>query len=407
LIAFENGPIFEVEPFFFPFSRCFMRRWAVVSPLFLLLLGCTLTPSAPPATPVATAVPTHTSAAPEISWQRPFGPGLKGPAAFAAGQVFVATDTAVFALDPTTGDILWEVTLAGGVWSRSLAANDTAVVVGSRGKMVALNPADGAILWQLPLMGDLLWPPLLADEMVFAGTAFVGPGVTPNPDGKAWVVAVETASGTMVWSWETAVYTLTTPASNGSQLFVGGSYLESETDVDEGGFLRLHAFDQQSGEMQWEIERQDGFIKSLAADENTVFLLAYTDVLYGLDGRSGAVSWQYPTENWSPGFSWQDGMLYLGSDNAFVHAVEGVLGTAVWRTQLEGVFNAPRAELTLNATTATFQGNDNQLYALDLASGTLLWQSAPQPRSRVPLTLGNGQLFLVDQEGTLSTFQFP
>ncbi|MCA9899952.1 MAG: PQQ-binding-like beta-propeller repeat protein [Anaerolineales bacterium] len=394
-----------------------MRRLALFFVLIFLLLGCASTPAEPPPTLPATAVPTPTlspsptanqsAPAAELIWQRPFGMGLKGPAAFAAGTVFVATDTAVYALDPTSGDTVWELVLDGGIWSRSLAANDTAVIVGSPGKMVALNPADGAILWQLPLVGDLLWAPLVTDGLVVAGTAFVGPGVTPNPDGKAWVYAVELASGELMWSWETAVYTLTTPTSNGSQLVVGGSFLNPESDVEEGGFLRLHAFDQTTGELQWQTERQDGFIKSLAANEDTVFLLAYTDMVYGLDGRSGEVRWQYPTENWSPGFSWQDGVLYFGSDNAFVHAVDGGLGTAVWRTQLEGVFNAPRAELTLDERTAYFQGNDNQLYALDLASGELVWHTTPQPRSRVPLTFGNGRLFLVDQKGTLSAFQTP
>jgi outer membrane protein assembly factor BamB len=106
-----------------------------------------------------------------------------------------------------------------------------------------------------------------------------------------------------VWSWETAVYSLTTPASNGSQLFVGGSFLQPETDVEEGGLLRLHAFNQVTGELQWQTERPDGFIKSLAADADTLFLLAYTDRVYGLDSRSGELRWEYPTENWSPGFS--------------------------------------------------------------------------------------------------------
>ena len=85
------------------------------------------------------------------------------------------------------------------------------------------------------------------------------------------------------------------------------------------------------------------------------FLLVYADVVYG-----------------------QDEVLYFGSDKAFVHAVDGGMGTAVWRTQLEGVFNAPHAELTPDATTAYFQGNDNRLYALDLASDALRWQTAPQ-----------------------------
>ena len=399
-----------------------MRRWGLFF-LLLLLIGCRFSSESEAATAVphptsvlATAVPASPTPEPTVVplgvaaeriWQRPFGLGLKGAAAFGAERVFVATDTAVVALDPATGDTVWEATLPDGVWSRSLAANDTAVVVGSPGQIMALNPNDGRILWQQPVVGNLLWAPLLSEDMVYAGTAFVGPGVIPDPDGKAWVYAVDLVSGAVVWSWETAVYTLTTPTSNGEQLFVGGSFLDAESDVDEGGFLRLHAFDLATGDLLWQAERQDGFIKSLAANEDTLFLLAYTDMLYGLDGRSGEVVWQYPTENWSPGFTFQDNVLYFGSDNAFVHAVDGRSGTAVWRSHLEGIFNAPRADLALDETTAYFQGNDNQIYALNLADGRFLWQTIPQPRSRVPLTLGGGMIFLVDQEGTLSTFQIP
>lgn len=67
-----------------------------------------------------------------------------------------------------------------------------------------------------------------------------------------------------------------------------------------------------------------------------------------------------------------------------MHGVAGETGTAVWQTQLDGVFNAPRAEPTLDDSSAYFQGNDNRFYALDLTSGALRWQTTPQPRARVP-----------------------
>lgn len=396
-----------------------MRYWVLFFAVMSLLLGCASAPSAQSGatvlsdttavspTPSVSSLATEATALPEPIWQRPFGTGLKGPAAYAAGNLFVVVDTAVFALDPATGATRWEVRLPTGIWPRSLSANESVVVMGSPGQMTALNPVNGMLLWQLPLVGDLLWAPRLTADTVFAGTAFVGPGITPNPEGNAWVYAVAIHSGEVKWAQETAVYSLTTPASNGLQLFVGGSFLQPETDVEEGGLLRLYAFDQVTGELQWQTERQDGFIKSLAADANTLFLLAYTDMVYGLDSRSGELRWEYPTENWSPGFSEQDGVLFLGSDNGFVHGVAGETGTAVWQTQLDGVFNAPRTEPTLDDNFAYFQGNDNRFYALDLTNGALRWQTAPQPRARVPLTLGDGWLFLVDQEGTLAAFQRP
>jgi len=79
--------------------------------------------------------------------------------------------------------------------------------------------------------------------------------------------------------------------------------LSVEPKVEKGGHLRLHAFDRQNLQLHWQVDTQDGFLKSLATDGPHLYFLAYTDMVYGLDSQTGDEIWRYPTENWSPGFT--------------------------------------------------------------------------------------------------------
>ena len=337
---------------------------------------------------------------PEHLWEVEIGDKLSAPAVLAGGWVVVASETAVIALDPTTGSEQWRVTPPEGVRARSLATDGEMLVVGIPNQVMALRATDGEMLWQQAIEGDLLWPALVEETAVYAGTAYVGPGVIPDADGQASIYALDVSSGDILWSQKTEAYSLVTPTVSDDTLFVGGSLI-TEVDVDEGGHLRIHAFAKADGTAQWAFNSLDGFIKDLVTDGEQVYFLAYTDMLYGLDANNGEEAWRYPTENWSPGFSFDNGTIYMGSDNAFVHAIEGDTGTAVWRIPLEGVFNAPRGKPVVQGNFVYFQGNDNQLYCLNRTNGEICWISEPQARSRVALTIGNEQIFLVDQDGNL------
>ncbi len=388
-----------------------MLRFWFLGILALMVMGCgrvtAVTPSPTPL-PAATAPPTATASPilqtpPTLQWQYLVGDGAAAPALAAGGVVVVASDTAVTGLNPASGEMMWQVKPNGGVWPRSLAGNGEMIVVGVPGGLLALNAADGRTLWQTKTEGEVLWPPLVMDTAVYAGTAFVGPGIEAQPDKQAWFYTLDAASGGILWSQETAAYTLTTPAANAETVVVGGSYL-SDKEIEEGGHLRFYALARQDGAPQWTTDREEGFLKSLAVDGDRLYFLAYADVLFGLNMDDGQEVWRYSTENWSPGFTFADGTLYMGSDNAFVHAIDGRNGTAVWRIHQEGIFNAPRSEPALGDGRLFFQSNDNRFYSLDAANGAIFWQTDPQPRSRVAPTLAYGRLYLLGQDGILYAY---
>lgn len=391
-----------------------MLRFWFLGIIALVLMGCsretavspsTLSPSSPPpATMPPTAVPAPVlEEVPHLQWQYVVGEGAAAPAVAARDVIVVASGTAVSGLNPQNGSIVWQIEPEMGVWPRSLAGNKEMIVVGVPGGLLALNATDGRILWQANTVGEVLWPPLVTETAVFAGTAFVGPGIEAQPEKQAWFYALDAASGDVLWSQETAAYTLTTPTANEETVVVGGSYL-AEKEIAEGGHLRFYAFNLADGAVQWTADREEGFLKSLAAGKDHLYFLAYADVLFGLSMDDGQEVWRYSTENWSPGFTLANEIIYLGSDNAFVHAVNGRDGTAVWRVHQEGIFNAPRSEPVVANGRLYFQSNDNRLYSLDTAAGDILWQTEPQTRSRVAPTVAFGHLYLLGQDGILYAF---
>ena len=372
-----------------------MQRMVVVC-LVLLLVGCAQT------APTAVFPNDPITAVPELIWQFDAGGKLEAPAQVVGEHVVVATKTAVIALNASDGQEAWRVAPPHGVWPRSLTSSSDTIFVGVPSGLLALDANTGQERWQQTTTGEVLWPPLPGSP-VYVATAFVGPGVEPRPNQHAWGYALDPDSGAILWSLETDTYTLITPTASDNRVVFGGSRLD-ESDVNEGGHLRLHLLTT-DGTLLWAVDTVDGFLKSVALDEQQLYYLAYTDMVYGLSLADGSEVWHYPTENWSPGFTMADGTLYFGSDNARVHAVAAGEGTAVWQTPLEGIFNAPRSEPNIVGDYLYFQSNDNRLYGLNRQSGEIIWQSEPQPRSRIPLTVAGSQLYLATQDGVLLAYR--
>ncbi len=368
-----------------------MRFYLSILIAALLLAACAAPPTAPPALPT-------------LAWQYTAARPLTARAAAGGGLVVVAPGgETVVALDAADGAIRWEY--KGKVHPRSLAVGDGLIFAGTPGGgLIALDAASGELRWQTALIGDLVYPPALWGGRLYAATSFVGPGLEPRPEEHGWLYALQAADGQTLWARETNAYLLVTPVVDETLLIAGGSFRGAETD--EGGHARLYALAPDDGRELWHYDSEDGLIKSLAVDEGRVYYLAYRDTLFALDRATGQQLWNYDTENWSPGFAFADGTLYFGSDNAFVHAVAGADGSQRWRVHLEGVFNAPRAEPLIDGDRLYFQSNDESIYALDRATGQIVWQTPPQVRSRVGLALAEGarSVFLVGTDNTLYAY---
>ncbi len=88
--------------------------------------------------------------------------------------------------------------------------------------------------------------------------------------------------------------------------------------------------------------------------------------------REMSAKWSFPTkgEVWgSPTVS--GGVVYIGSDDGFVYALDAKTGAEKWRFQTgKGVRSRP----AVSSQVVSFLSDDGYLYALDAASGKLKWK---------------------------------
>ncbi len=325
------------------------------------------------------------------------------------GTAYIATrEGTLFALDTATGIEQWHFTSKEGIWERSPALADELLIVGLPDQLlVGLDTQTGQEIWRVTLRGDVQRPALVADGMLYVGTTFVGPGLSNDPEQKAWLYALEAATGQEHWSLETDNYVVVTPTIFKDKLYAGGSYFDPTNEIDEGGPMRIYALNVTTGQAQWTIEGEAGFIKHLHADAERLHYLAYQDKLFALDTDTGQQVWEYNTENWTPSFAVAEGLLYFGSANAFVHTLDPLTGELLWKFNIEGTFNFPLDAPQRLGDILYFHTIRQEVYALDANTGTLLWQARHKIPGREALVVAGGQLYVTGRDGTLHIFALP
>ena len=149
------------------------------------------------------------------------------------------------------------------------------------------------------------------------------------------------------------------------------------------GHIRMYSMEPSTGKLRWQRELpavpsalplvSDGVIYVSAEhwDEQT----PKTGMVIALDAPNGALIWKYdiPRESW--GELWADpvladGMVYVGSFNGNMYALDAATGTLRWSYATGDVIRWPASV----AYRAVYFGSvDHNLYALDASTGILRW----------------------------------
>ena len=416
-----------------------MRRPILVSILLLcgalVLAACTVVApvAAPPPATTLSPKPAEEATAPAppsgatLAWRTDLGgtinwaPALLTDAEGNARLIVASEAGAVAALDPATGEILWQFTPPAQLWTDSVAVLGDGVFAASEGATVSLlDGASGAVRWEKslqPKSGDPLpglearSKPILAQGVLYVPTAGVGSRATLiNPELPAPLVALDFDSGKEIWRFESANYILRAPfvEPESGTVFVGGNFLPEE-DVDEGGGLHVYALDRETGQVQWTFESHDGLIKSLWADPDALAFVAYRDFVVGLDSRSGGEIYRHNSGNWVQSFTVFPNLpgrtgpaLAYGSANAFLNLIDPRTGEFIWRYNVEGAFNYPMGNAALDGESVYFISQRGDLHALDARTGSLRWTLATGLESRDGLAAGGGYLFVGGVDGAVS-----
>jgi len=327
-------------------------------------------PLPPRPAPASTASPAWTFTGDSAMWAGP---------AYADERVFVGTLAGtIVALDAETGARLWSHRVGGPVRSRPAEQGGAVFVLADDAVLYGLDAASGALRWQVklgsqPVVRRPFQDPMSrfdrfgSDVKAGGGRLYVG-----TNDGR--VVAIDPASGRVLWQFATGDAVLAAPEIANGLLYVG-SYDRF-----------VYALDAASGRLRWKRDTRGRVVSTPAVSGDRVVIGNRTYDLLGLDARRGDIAWRrYQWGTWvESSASIRDGIAYVGSsDGASVSAWDAAGGRRRWLTDVLGwSWGQPAAtDDRVYACTSGSVGypvaNLGTVVALDRASGAVVWRYAP------------------------------
>jgi outer membrane protein assembly factor BamB len=324
-----------------------------------------------------------TAASLSLGWRAALDGSVTSTPTVVDGRVFVGTwAKSLYALNETTGAVLWRVGLPNAV-DGSIAVAQGKVVVSDVQTVMAFNASTGAPLWTSFNFGGHAWSsPTIDGDGVFLGLG----------TGRGYVVRFALATGAVVWSTPTAE-----DPNGGARVWASplvppgsGLVVVGTSPGDFGGqgptIDSLMALDRETGVVRWV---HQFFPRDLNRDtspeaerENRDF--SGTPHLAFLNGRPVVLA----TEKHGPGWmvDLTDGSLVSGSRE--LESRPGHIGSG-------GVSDGVRV--------VSSAGTDS-IAAFDVATGDLLWEHLMPSTEFAPVAIGNGVVWIGSWEGHLQGF---
>jgi outer membrane protein assembly factor BamB len=294
----------------------------------------------------------------ELAWANPYElpNNTSGPATLASlpdGRLLLlvnCSDTNLYALNAKTGALEWRIPNGASIHAAPTIINGKIYAGTSRPGIYVASPSDGSVLSNESISGSgqLISTPSFADDSLFYS------------DNNGRIYKVDIARKLVEWQAAGDSTSLTTPVIWKDFILVGN-----------GGRNTIKAFSIRRGDVRWQVP------------------------------LSGAV---YASPTVTP-----DGKIYVGTSDGKFYALDANnRGRILWQADLQ---TDVRAAATVTPNGMVFVGTTGGvLFGLDGSSGRVLWKyrlptdSAKPAAIRAPLTIVNGQAYLLADDGSLYCF---
>jgi outer membrane protein assembly factor BamB len=348
-----------------------------------------------------------------------------GPAV-AYGMVYeMNKDGYLYALDQATGNLVWKYkgpseliwpgmpTVADGkvyVTIGELAYYGT--VTNTQSEYACLNAYTGQLIWQLPM--EALAP--RESAIVAYGTLYIIPGSVTT--------AVDTTSGTeyttdsQLWAIGTnsppssGPSTTPTPVSESTPTPTSSPKLIPISTVSNWAMFRAdpsHSSTASVGPsnltLAWKYTTKGSIISSPSIVNGIVYAGSQDKNVYAIDAQNGNLIWNYSTEGpivTSPAIA--DGKVYIGSEDGYVYCLEAIKGTLLWQTFINSNLTFTFGDLVLKSSPVVSSGMvyigslDGNLYALNGDTGTIVWDTETNGPIESSPAFADGAVYFTSQE---------
>ncbi|HET6275614.1 MAG TPA: PQQ-binding-like beta-propeller repeat protein [Candidatus Cybelea sp.] len=241
-------------------------------------------------------------------------------------------------------------------------------------------PRLDAVKWRFHASGKLFSSPTVSNGVVYIGSS----------SGRLY--AVRAADGSPLWSFATKGAVNSTPATWNGLVYV------SSRDGN------VYAVDEQTGQKRWSFvtggERRftapgihgitpkselmpdpfDVFLSSPAIAGGVLYIGSGDHNVYAIDAATGALRWRFTTGNVvhaSPAVA--GGIVYVGSWDRYFYALDARTGTLKWKF-VTGDDRVTYNQVGIAGSAAVDNGmvffgcRDSKFYALDAGTGRLAWK---------------------------------
>lgn len=235
--------------------------------------------------------------------------------------VFGSSDGSIYCLDVKDGNLLWEIQTESPVVAAPTIVEGVVYIGGSDGNFRAIDLEYGQLIWEFHDVGEFVeTKPLVYHEKVIFGAW------------DTYLYALNTKDGSLAWKWSNDHPALlyspaaSWPVGSNNKVFI----------VAPDRYMT--AIDVETGETIWRTNRHRvRETIGISEDGSTIYSRCMTDTLLAFSSSSTTphLLWSTSCEygyDIDPSMPMEkDGMIFFGTKNGLVIAVDGETGTVKWK----------------------------------------------------------------------------
>ncbi|MBN2555937.1 MAG: serine/threonine-protein kinase [Anaerolineales bacterium] len=301
--------------------------------------------------PRTAASPTSVSDVKEL-WAFECEDEIRGSPIVYNGVIYVGCyDNNLYALDAKSGEFLWKYATEGGITGRPAVYDDMIFIGSEDQRMHAVSTNRGKLIWMYYTEGPIRSSPTISDGHLFFG----------SDDRRLHVVNM--MNGRRAWREETAGAIWSRPFAINERIYFGC----------ESGDFYCYDF---RGEMKWRKKLKRAATSSPTHNDGIIYVGSKDWTMYALEAENGYQIWRFrmggPTIS-SPIYA--EDKLFFGCGDNNIYAINARNKREIWRYETEHqVTSSPIVK-----EDSLYCGSvDGGLYCLEIRSGRFRWRFQTQ-----------------------------
>lgn len=262
-----------------------------------------------------------------------------------------AYDNNLWALNANDGSLKWNFATNGGIGASPIYNNGIIYIGSTDQKMYAIDARTGKLKWTFATEGKIY-----STACFSHGTLFFG-----SDDGKFYAVKPGPASGREAWHFSAIAPIRSSPLLDEVSEFV-------TFGTNSGDFICLDL----SGDVQWRFSSRREIISTPLLNGNMLYFGSNDMHLYAVDITNGYRVWAFRTRGpiiSSPAYG--SGKIFFGSADGHLYAINPQNGREVWKKSVGDKITSSPAVFR----EALYIGcSDGNVYSFHVETGDILWR---------------------------------